>query len=155
MTASASEEARFLVGAAHTLAISSFAGFLDLCPSLQGDDQAIAAWDFFATVAGVGVAFMTIVDTVPEPEQEALCHAVANELDSWRPHGYAALVDFTNAVRRFEARGVETPLALGSWVFLNVTDGQEPTRQDAEGLQALGYLLLHSFLHWWRERRSA
>src|SRR5438034_762609 len=70
------------------------------------------AWDFYATVAGVGVAFMTIVDTVPETEQETLCHAIANELDSWRPHGYAALVDFTNAVHRFEARGVETPLAL-------------------------------------------
>jgi hypothetical protein len=154
--------AKELVSFANELAIASLDdGLLDLyaplrnayrSPSLRGR----LVWDFFATVAGVGVAFAEIADTVPEAEQEALSRAVVDALTAWNRRGDSALTDFLNFVRQGVTGGAPLPALIGTWIIRNVLRDHRPAIADFELFSnagsVIGMRFLRAFHGWWQKR---
>jgi hypothetical protein len=154
--------AKKLVSFANVLAISSldddvlhlYPPLLDAfrSPSLIGR----LVWDFFATVAGVGVAFTEIADTVPAAEQEALCSAVTDALTTWNPRGYNALSDFLTFVRQGVTRGAPLPTLIGTWIIRNVLPDHRPAAADLDLFSnagsAIGMLFLRALHGWWQKK---
>ena len=152
--------AKKLVSFANGLAIASLDdGLLHLyaplrnayrSPSLRGR----LVWDFFATVAGVGVAFAEIADTVPEAEQETLSRAVVDALTAWNRRGYGALTDFLNFVGQGVTSGAPLPVLIGTWIIRNVLRDHRPAAADFELFSNAGSVIGMRFLHAFSARRE-
>jgi hypothetical protein len=156
--------AKKLVSYANVLAISSLDDdLLQLYPPLLNAFRSRSLigrlmWDFFATVAGVGVAFTEIADTVPEAEQEALRGAIADALTAWNPRGYTALADFLNFVRQGVTSGTPLPLLIGTWIIRNVLPDHRTAAADLDLFSnagsAIGMVFLHAFHGWWQKKAA-
>ena len=154
--------AKKLVSCANRLAIASLDDeLLHLYPPLLNAYRSPSlmgrlVWDFFATVAGVGVAFAEIADTVPEAEQEALSAAVVDALTAWNRRGCNALTDFLNFVRQGITSGAPLPALIGTWIIRNVVPDHQPAAADFDLLSnagsAIGMRFLRAFHGWWQKR---
>ena len=156
--------AKKLVSFANVLAISLLDDdLLQLYPPLVNAFRSRSligrlVWDFFATVAGVGVAFAEIADSVSEAEQEALSGAVVDALTAWNRRGSNALTDFLNFVRQGVTNGAPLPALIGTWIIRNVVPDHRPAAADfdlfSNAGSAIGMVFLHAFHGWWQNKAA-
>jgi hypothetical protein len=71
-------------------------------------------WDFLATVACVGVAFIAIPTAVAKPEQQDLiCNVIQDCMETWNPSSHGAFENFLGHHTMFVKQGLTPPDAVG------------------------------------------
>jgi 23S rRNA A2030 N6-methylase RlmJ len=93
-------------------------------------------WDFFMTVAGVGIYFLT--NKTNEEEANKIARRLS-EIDRQMPE---AMDNFFNYIEKGKKAGVSLTADIGYWVLWN-TMGDEPTLEECTELApAIGIFLM-------------
>ncbi|MFZ5966733.1 MAG: hypothetical protein ACOYVK_06125 [Bacillota bacterium] len=116
----------------------------------------LPSWDFLMTIAGVGLAFIQISNSVPEHHRDKLCCAIEEKMHTAYKDFYSVLLDFVVNVRHMmDDKGADVCYALGYWIInrlelYNITSNSLiPIEFSKELSSAIGYSLLNTFKHWW------
>ena len=131
--------------------------FPEMTDLLKGRED--ATWDFFGTVAAVGLGMCLAyraVDApvlnlvyIPEDEVFATEKAVARVLNEWDSQGYQAYVDFCGFVARGVEGGSKPEVVVGAWVVWNIK-GSEPSKKEFEVGAVIGSMFFASMAGAWR-----
>ena len=154
------EEADHLIKSADIYAISIYTPLSDKFPEIDAvaSSKLLEFWDYLITIAGVGTAFMEIVDTIPEKRRPGIAYAIQKKLNDWQPNSYAAMVDFLNYVNQLTDSGVEIPDAIGGWVWVNLEKHEQSNQKLKELASSLklvrvvGLPILMAFHNWWKQK---
>ncbi|TRZ94698.1 MAG: hypothetical protein D4R82_03140 [Dehalococcoidia bacterium] len=153
------ERANELVEFARIYAIETYILMLEKYSELEalGNSNLLEFWDYLITIAGVGVAFMEIADTVPEEDQPGISYAIQKKLNDWQSGSYDVMADFLSYYVNLTDSGVEIPGAIGGWIWVNLEkhgQSNQKLRELASSLElarAVGLPILITFHDWWKQ----
>jgi hypothetical protein len=94
-------------------------------------------WDFFGTVAGVGIGLIGLTGSMSRSDVEKATESIRQALTTWDSQGFDALQDFMAFVRKTVEGGVDTDTAVGSWVLWNVKS-EKPSADELEVAPIIG-----------------
>jgi hypothetical protein len=113
-------------------------------------------WDFLATVACVGVAFIAIPTAVAKPEQQDLiCNVIQDCMETWNPSSHGAFENFLGHHTMFVKQGLTPPDAVGHWVWRNVAEHPAANAETKKAYESprlarpTGWLIFNTFSTWW------
>ena len=139
-----------MIAMANTVAISSLATFLDKFPHLKAiiKTRGTDDWDFFMTVAGIGVALQTVGSNPTEKAFRQFTLGLQEHFPKWNPNAAAAFDDLTKFTQRNASGGVDPMTATGLWVLLNVK--QDSLADDEMSMApVIGRFLVGNVEGWW------
>lgn len=146
-----------LIQAANIFAIGSYQGFASAFPELEvdlpGAPDSIAAWDFFMTVAAVGVAYHSIALALRMPESNDYRRAVPEALHKWDAASDEAFQYFLGATDDIRPRFDEDyARAVGAFVLWRIYSDitrSKPTVEQLRPSAVLGTYVMDTFVEWW------
>jgi hypothetical protein len=144
------DKAQKLIAMANTLAVSSFPCFKKRFPDLESmiNEHGKDDWDFFMTVAGVGVAMQTIGKTPPEQDIHAFAAGIQQNFSKWNAKADEAFQDLRKFTKRNLSIGIDFITTYGLWVLENIKK-DTPTPEERSIAPVIGRFLVESFDGWW------
>lgn len=144
------EKARKLIAMVNTVAISSLTPFLNRFSNLEQIIRARGTddWDFFMTVAGVGIALQTIGSKPPEKDFHQFAIGLQEHFPKWDHNAAAAFDNLTKFTQKNVSGGVDPITATGLWVLWNVKQ-DSPTDDEISLAPVIGRFLAENLKGWW------
>jgi hypothetical protein len=153
----AAQAASNLIEGANIFAIGSYQGFTNAFPEFEVDlpaaPDSMTAWDFFVTVAAVGVAYDAIALSFQMPESNAYRRAVPKALSEWDAASDEAFEFFLGATRdirpRFDKYYAQAVGVFVLWRIYSAVTRSKPTAAQLRPSGVLGKYIVNEFVEWW------
>lgn len=146
------EKARNLVSTVNVLAISSLTSFLTNFSSIEQIMKKCTTedWDFFMTVAGIGIALQTNKYKPSDKEVDQFAVGLKEYLPKWNSQGAAAFDDLLKFTQRNITNGVDSIVAAGLWVLWNLKQ-EQPTDDEMSLAPIIGHYWVNNLSDWWNQ----
>jgi len=155
-----SGDCRVLVEAAKCFAIVSYRGVVESFRQVPeiGTNQAVSvkAWDHYAAVAAIGVAYHAVPLGFSMPTLNDYRRAIVDAAVEWdpdAPDSLNAFFEVTHSTRPLFGEDYST--AVGVYVLggvLSAAAKRGPTHHELEAARWVGPLLVNGFSSWWSEQ---
>ncbi len=153
-----------LLSAAQANAISMYLPLTEKFSELReiGKAGLYEYWDYFITIASVGLAFMEIADSFKgEQDIDSVVVAVQKALNEWEKHlfelnNYDFMCNFLDTFNELQKEGLPLDVSVGAWIWINLKGSERATERLKEIAQQefyaklQGHMAITTFHNWWK-----